>query len=93
MSAITNMYNLKSLYIPDSVKDIDSYAFDNCGLIKVSLPSTLEHIDRYVFQRCDLLEEIEYRGTIEQWKNLRKNRGWKAKSNIKRVKCIDGVTK
>ena len=91
--AINDMYSLKELYIPDSVKTIGDSAFQNCGLVKVSLPNTLEHLDRWIFKGCDYLKEIEYRGTIEQWKALRKNPGWKAQSEIKKIKCIDGDTK
>lgn len=89
-SAIRDMNKLVDLYIPDSVIEIGQYAFDGCSFKDISLPKSLQHIDRYVFRDCYKLETVTFRGTVSEWKSLRKNPGWKKGSKIKKIKCTDG---
>lgn len=52
-------YLLSEITIPDSVKTIEAYAFNNCDNLKsVKLGSGLTTIGEYAFNKCVVLEEI-----------------------------------
>lgn len=63
--------NLKSIKVPEGVKEIKSYAFRNCSaLASVTLPSTLVTIGSSAFSDCDALGSIvipDNVTTIESW--------------------------
>lgn len=82
--------------VPDNIEYIDVYSFARCGLTTISLPATLKYIDKYAFFDTPYLERIEFRGTKEQWKKLRKIPDWVSSAvitNVKKVNCIDGKVK
>lgn len=57
---------LQSFIAPNSVKNINSYAFYNCAsLTEVSLPDGLLTIEESSFYKCSSLEEIELPDSIE----------------------------
>lgn len=58
---------LKSIYIPDTVKEIQEFAFNACSsLSKVRLPSTLKILPAGIFDSCHSLESVELpNGIIE----------------------------
>ncbi|MBD5261695.1 MAG: leucine-rich repeat domain-containing protein [Bacteroides sp.] len=41
--------------IPDSVKEIGSYAFSWCGFDTIDIPNSVRKIDEYAFYACDML--------------------------------------
>ena len=46
--------------IPDTVKEIDSYAFYKCNLItNIELPAGFDSINSYLFCYCTALEKID----------------------------------
>lgn len=57
--------NLKSLELPNGLKEIEIGAFTNTSLIKLRLPDTVTSIGSYVFQNCRKLQEI-YLGSIQE---------------------------
>ena len=79
--------------VPDNIKSLNIYAFSDSGLLYVSLPANLNYIDNYSFFNVPHLNYITFRGTKQEWKNLRKAPDWisyNVKASVKIVKCIDG---
>jgi hypothetical protein len=57
--AFKNVTTIKSVYVPDSVTDINSYAFERCtNLESVRLSENLVAISRYTFAYCSNLASI-----------------------------------
>lgn len=82
--------------VPDKIEYLDVYSFARCDLTTISLPATLRYIDRYVFFDTSYLERIEFRGTKEQWKKVRKIPDWisgASITNVKKIICKDGKIK
>ena len=56
----------------------------------------LRYIDKFAFYATPYLERIEFRGTKEQWKKVRKIPGWisgASITNVKKIICKDGMIK
>ena len=82
--------------IPDNIEYLDVNSFAISDLTTISLPANLRYIDKFAFYATPYLERIEFRGTKEQWKKVRKIPGWisgASITNVKVVKCIDGEIK
>ena len=59
--------DIQSVFIGDSVKSIESAAFDNCSkLTSVRLPSTLTAIPKYCFSECKKLERIDIPDSVKE---------------------------
>lgn len=55
----SNIINLEEVDFPDSVYNIDSYAFFDCiNLKRVYIPNSVTSIDMYAFSRCTSLDYI-----------------------------------
>lgn len=52
--------NLKSVIIPEGIKEIDSFAFSNEYIETIYFPSTLEKICDYAFEYCTHLKKISF---------------------------------
>ena len=82
--------------IPDNIEYLDVYSFTKCDLATISLPANLRYIDRFAFYDTAYLESIEFRGTKEQWKKVRKISDWVSGfsvMNVKKIICKDGMIK
>ena len=87
--------NCSPIYVtvPDNIEYLDVYSFARCDLTTISLPANLRYIDRFAFYDTPYLERIEFRGTKEQWKKVRKIPGWISGSSItdvEKIVCKDG---
>ena len=58
--AFADCINLESVTIPDTVKYIDSNAFENSGLESIKIPSGLKYIDNNVFKNCTRLKTVNF---------------------------------
>lgn len=90
--------NCSPIYVtvPDNIEYLDAYSFAKCDLATISLPATLRYIDRYVFFDTPYLKRIEFRGTKEQWKKVRKIASWisgATLTNVNKIICTDGKVK
>lgn len=62
--AFSELENLKSVDIPDSVQFITQNAFEDSGLSSVVLPANIKVIDEYAFFFCQKLSSVGYKGEI-----------------------------
>lgn len=62
--AFSELKNLKSVDIPDSVQFIMQHAFEGSGLSSVVLPANIKAIDKAAFFFCQKLSSVEYKGKI-----------------------------
>lgn len=90
--------NCSPIYVtvPDNIEYLDVYSFAKCDLTTISLPATLRYIDRFAFYNTPHLQSIEFRGTKEQWKKVRKIPDWisgASITNVKKIICEDGKVK
>lgn len=90
--------NCSPIYVtvPDNIEYLDVYSFARCDLTTISLPANLRYIDRFAFYDTVHLKSIEFRGTKEQWKKVRKISGWISYYSITKVEkiiCTDGKVK
>ena len=90
--------NCSPIYVtvPDNIEYLDVYSFAKCDLTTISLPANLRYIDRFAFYDTPYLERIEFRGTKEQWKKVRKIPDWisgASITNVKKIICKDGKIK
>lgn len=82
--------------VPDNIEYLHVYSFAKCDLTTISLPATLRYIDRFAFYDTPYLERIEFRGTKEQWKKVRKIPDWisgASITNVGKIICTDGKIK
>ena len=82
--------------IPDNIEYLDVSSFAISDLTTISLPANLRYIDKFAFYATPYLERIEFRGTKEQWKKVRKIPGWisgASITNVKKIICKDGMIK
>ena len=91
VSGVSTFYgntNLTYLYIPSSVKVIESAAFMGCSsLTEIKFPSGLEIIGKSAFEKCSSLERIETsRGDLHI-----QERAFKDCEALKEVKLSDGI--
>lgn len=90
--AFAENQNLMVANIPLEVTKLGPSAFANCLNLKVvSIPDTLTEIGFNCFFNCAALERINYAGTKEDWKKIRRGSNWLAKAGTTEVTCIDGV--
>lgn len=64
---------LTSIAIPNGVETIGESAFMYCtALTSITIPNSVENIGDGAFYGCGHLETVYFRGTEEQWSNIRK---------------------
>ena len=62
---------VKTIIIPEGVKEIDPYAFsDNNQLNTIYLPNTISSIGFGAFEDCDGLSTVYYNGTEQEWSEI-----------------------
>ena len=57
MEAFSNCKGLKKVVLPDSLKEIEAFAFDGAGLEYIDIPAKVEKIEDLAFAECDNLKE------------------------------------
>ena len=76
--------------IPDGVKMLAYELFESCKLKSVIIPASVVNIGRSTFSCCEALTDIQFKGTIEQWESIKKEKFWNESIPTKTVKCSDG---
>ena len=86
-SAFEECWSLTSITIPDKVTSIGERTFFRCvSLTSITIPNSVTSIGEDAFWGCDNLKTIYFNGTKDQWKQVKKTRGWKGSNN--QVKII-----
>lgn len=55
-----NGQNIRRLVIPEGTKQINNYAFYNCGILTATIPSSVRQFGKSVFGGCSDLQKITY---------------------------------
>lgn len=64
--------NVTNITIPNNVAVIGSSAFYDCtSLASITIPSSVTIIREFAFENCTSLENVYYKGTIEDWCNIK----------------------
>lgn len=90
--AFRDCVSLKSIEIPEGTRKLGTMVFYDCIKLRtVVLPNSLTFLDIQAFGNCVELEKITYKGTMAQWKSIRKSRTWDDGSVIGQIVCTDGI--
>ena len=55
--AFSNLTNMASVSIPNTVKDVGPYAFDDCGIVSITIPKSVEY---FVLDSCPKLKTVKF---------------------------------
>ena len=89
--AFAENQNLEIANIPLGIDKLGNGAFANCLKLKVvSLPDTIKEIGFNCFFNCIELERINYAGSKEQWRHIKRGSNWLANAKTTEVVCVDG---
>ena len=93
-SAFHNINNssLTTITLPNSVKRIEGYAFQDCDYLEsVYLGNNIEYLGTNVFGWCDVLESVFFDGTLDEWLAIERGGDiFYATSNTVKVYVRDG---
>ena len=71
-NAFKNCSSITNLRMSNEVKNIGKFAFENCiSVNNFIIPNSLENIGDSAFLGCVGLNDIYYKGTIEDWANIK----------------------
>ena len=86
--------SLESIEIPEGVEFLRGDTFQGChDLEKIEIPVSMVRIGE-AFNGCYALKYIKYKGTIKEWKNIKKVGDTKFVNDLGlKVHCYDGITK
>ena len=89
--AFEDCTSLTSVSIGNSVTTIGGYAFKDCtSLTSVSIGNSVTTIEYGAFEYCTSLQDIQFTGTVEEWKAISKGTNWKYNVPATKVVCLDG---
>ena len=87
--AFKNCANLTNIIIPDGVDILAWGMFENCNNLKsVVLGKGINHIANEPFRGCSNLTTINFNGTKNMFKKIKKHGNW-TRSTLT-IRCIDG---
>lgn len=77
--------------IPKDIKIIGESSFSSLELTEITIPVSVESIENFAFGFCDKLEDFNYEGSIDQWKEIKLGTGWKSDTlSWWVIHCSDG---
>lgn len=66
-----------TIVIKEGTLGIGDNAFDRCyGLTSITIPKSVKSIVNFAFYYCFNLQEITFKGTIEEWNAINKGSAW-----------------
>lgn len=71
--------------------EIEQHAFSQCKKLSKLILSNIVVIDNLAFAGCTNLKNIDYKGTIEDFKHATLYAAWNENSAIETITCSDGV--
>jgi len=85
---------LHSCVISEGLTHIRGSAFYRCEQLEnITIPKTVEWLGDFVFDQCSSLKEIQYKGTIKQFKKINVGDLFLAESSVEKIVCSDGIIK
>lgn len=90
--AFSSCTSLESVVIPDGINTVYAGTFQLCSsLSSITIPESVTKIEDSAFYECRALSSIIFKGTVEQWKNVKTIGNWKTFVPAKGVTCTDGT--
>lgn len=84
--------NLEEATIPFGVETLGAGAFANCVNLKsVFIPASVRKIEYNCFYNCMQLARIQYGGTKESWRKIKRGSNWLSLAGTRIVFCRDGA--
>lgn len=75
--AFIGCYSITDVTMGDSVKNIGKEAFGGCsGITAIEIPKSVTNIGEMAFSGCTALTTINYAGSEEEWKEIKKGTKW-----------------
>ena len=88
--AYLNCAQISSITVPENAQLIDTGAFYQCeDLYEITLPESVKQINLKAFSSCPKLENVNYKGTQEQWKMIKTLLNPFDVSPVKTICCKD----
>lgn len=91
---ICNTFNniLFIKYLEWFIRGIGTEAFNSCySLASITIPTSVKGIAGYAFFSCSALTNVDFEGTVAQWKAISKNSNWNVSFNNYTIYCTDGM--
>ena len=86
--------SLTEVTISQSVKSICDSAFRYCSsLMKITIPDSVTSVGEEAFYYCFKLTDINYNGSMEEWKNMEDGKNLRYQTGNYVVHCTDGDIK
>ena len=87
--------NIKKLNLKNyELKNIPSYSFYNCNKLEsIVLPESITSIGEDAFSGCSSLENVYYKGTMDQWNSISLDVFWNVGCPFTEIQCSDGNIK
>ncbi len=77
---------------PYSADEIRGGIFENCdSLISITIPKSVTSFGDSIFSNCVSLTNINYQGTMKEWKAISKGYDWDSNTGNYIVYCTDGT--
>lgn len=71
VSTFSRCDSLQSVIMKGNTPTLKKSTFKDCAnLVHVELPTSLQRVESAAFLRCIKLKEVNYNGTIDQWKDI-----------------------
>lgn len=90
IGTFSNCASLETVVLPDTLTQIHSPFPDCISLKSITIPAGVTIIEHYAFYNCATLSEINFKGTIAEWKAMEKENGWNRGCPFTVIHCSDG---
>lgn len=91
-AAFSGCTNLTNATIGNGLTTIGNLLFENCtNLTNVTLSNSITQVMMFAFQNCNSLTNINFKGTMNEWNNIKKSDAWNTNSAITTITCTDGT--
>lgn len=82
---------IEEIILPEGVENINQYRFNNCiKLTRITIPKSVISIGFYAFRNVPATQ-INYLGTVAEWKKIKLDLNWRNMSDISIIQCSDGI--
>ncbi len=83
---------VQKITLPQNLVEICDEQFIYCNrLTSVTIPATVSEIGTDAFRGCIYLETVTFKGTREQWQQIKLGENWNIGCNFTTVTCSDGT--